>query len=95
MILTKIKTSTFFVIKYTREHWTEWFTMFYALHIVEEWACRPRFYLPVQRDETRNGYQCWILPLAPFVMLWLIVFRVFIATWKDLMDLAKILKQTK
>lgn len=43
------------------------------------------FYLPVSRDIRSNAWNCYIFPVAPFVLMGDIVYRVFMNVWYDLM----------
>lgn len=93
MLIHKIKTNTGYVIKYTRENWTEWLVVIYAIYLKDEGERMPRFYLPVRRCDTRHAYECWIFPLAPFVLLWILTYRAFIGIWRDLLDVSLMFKE--
>ncbi len=67
-------------ITYKRESWKEWFRV-----LVTMGMCAPRFYLPVNREWSANRIIAWIFPLAPFVLLWLIVKNIAWSLWRDLM----------
>jgi hypothetical protein len=51
----------------------------------------PRFYLPVRGKnwDTTNAYECWVWPLAPFALAWLILWRMGRSLWHDLVMFAK------
>lgn len=44
---------------------------------------RPRFFLPVRRGVIYHGYECWVMPLAPFVLLFYAIKSAFFAFWSD------------
>jgi len=52
----------------------------------------PLFYFPVIRQSNRDAYECWILPLAPFVLLYYITKNVFWSIWTDLMEVLYMLE---
>lgn len=58
----------------------------------KEFGELPRFYLPVQRDLSSFSIECWIFPLAPFVLVYKIISRSLWTVWLDLFTLAEDLK---
>lgn len=91
MIATKTETG----IKYTAEHWYEWFVVEVSKSLMrfpEDGDIIPRFYLPINYIPRLGCYRCWVFPLAPFAIIYLIISRMLIGVWKDLMELAEILK---
>ena len=81
-------------ITYIRENWKEWFYMDMSATLFkfkEEGMRVPRFYLPVNYLPIRNCYQCWIFPLAPFVLIGLIFWRAIVKIWRDLMEVLEML----
>ena len=71
---------------FTRENWKEWFRYFRVIYSVEEGGQYPKFYLPVVRDYHRVGYTCWIMPLAPFVLVVVALTRALRQFWFYLVD---------
>lgn len=45
---------------------------------------RRRFHLPTHRHLNRMGYQTWIMPLAPFVIVGMAARNAFFAFWHDI-----------
>ena len=74
----KLKEGYYISIKYIREHWHEWLWLF-----VGEGQAVPHFYLPTHRDYQRAGFIAWIMPLAPFVLFFVALWRGFINFWSD------------
>ena len=73
-------------ITYTRENWKEWFRYFGVIYECGEWEVYPKFYLPVSRDYAKNGYTFWIMPLAPFALIFIALTRASKQFWFDLVD---------
>lgn len=46
----------------------------------------PPFYLPVYEHQQMYALECWIFPLAPFVLFYRITSNMFWALWRDLVD---------
>jgi hypothetical protein len=79
---------------YTPENWKEHFQVFISRLLViemKEGSRLPRFYLPIWRPADKYAFECWILPLAPFVWLWRVIDSVFWNIWSDMQDLAYML----
>lgn len=74
-------------VTHTRENWKEWFRFFKVIHEVGEGGCYPRFYLPVYRDYPRGDYMCWIIPLAPFVLVTVAIKRALYQVWCELISI--------
>jgi hypothetical protein len=53
----------------------------------------PPFYLPVYSRLDTNTIVLWILPLAPFVLLWHILVDASWIIWKDLVYVAVLMKE--
>lgn len=70
-----------------REHWHEWFRVY-----VSEGYMIPRFYLPIATDFKTRQAECWIFPVAPVAIFFIIMKRALWGIWVDLIDLAEILK---
>lgn len=73
-------------LQYIREHWYEWFYV-----VVSEGYERPLWYLPVRRKIDRHAYECWIFPIAPFVLIGFIVNNIFWSVWSDLITFQELL----
>ena len=71
-------------IRLIREDWAEWFRMF------KREGCRtPPFYLPVRYVVAQRASECWVFPLAPFVVVWFILREAGWKTWTDLLNLLR------
>jgi hypothetical protein len=80
MIRTQIKIKYGGIyIKETLEFWYK-----YLVVHCSEGNMRPRFFLPVRRSYQRNTTECWIFPLAPFVLFYFLVSTALWAIWEDL-----------
>ena len=77
IIGNRIRTTT----HYIREHWHEWLWLFVSEVGAGE-TC-PHFYLPVYRSDMRAGFVAWIIPLAPFVLVTVALYRAFWTFWRD------------
>lgn len=77
-----------FKIDIIRDNWKEYLWVFvewcYILDRVERGRSVRWFMLPVYRQYDRAGWVCWIIPLAPFVLVFVAVLRAFRALWADL-----------
>lgn len=89
-------------VEFKRETWKEFFQIKIAWHFIrykDEGEMFPRFFLPVERENTRGQLKMWIFPLAPFALAWVIVRNAARCIWKDLMltgyDLAKFYEDYK
>lgn len=82
-------------IEYERERWYEWLMVRVSGSLIkmqEPGATIPRWYLPVLYDFRSNSYQCWVFPLAPFALAFLIITRMLKGMWVDLLDFSKMLR---
>lgn len=66
------------IVLYVREHWHEWLWIF-----ISEGEAIPHFYLPTHRVIDRYGVIVWIIPLAPFVLLYMALRAGFLIFWRD------------
>lgn len=55
-----------------------------------EGALIPPFYLPVYKEHERYAIECWIFPLAPFVLFWRILRGVSWKIWNDLLEFQRL-----
>jgi hypothetical protein len=53
---------------------------------VEFGNCRPLFFLPTERKHDRAGYQAWIMPLAPIVMVLVALRRAALVFCQDVFE---------
>ena len=51
--------------------------------MIQEGQPIPRFFLPVEKDGLRLGYDCYFFLFAPFVLLFKITSRIFWLIWGD------------
>lgn len=58
-----------------------------------EGVCRKRFYLPVDINLDTRITECWIFPLAIFVLIYKIVKNILWSFWKDLFIFSENLKK--
>lgn len=75
---------------YQRTEWIEWLRVY-----VVEGEMIPYFYLPVRRLLNRRSYEVWIMPVAPFVLLFLLAFGAARKVWWDLTDIVEIYSEDK
>lgn len=76
-------------IKYIREKWQEYFVVKVSrlLYTKQEMGTMtPRFFLPVRYLHREGCYECWIIPLAPFVLFGWLVWGMVSKTWRDLIE---------
>lgn len=74
---------------YKAQDWTEHFRIYVSGLLIRskrEGDMMPRFYLPVWKSMDRDAIECWIFPLAPFVLFWRITSHVLWIIWRDLLD---------
>lgn len=76
--------------RYVREYWYEWLIV-----DVGQGRRSPRFYLPVRYHWVRRVSECWIFPLAPFVLALYLVRSAFKALWGDLCELLELYENRK
>jgi len=76
------------VVRYTREHWREFFMV-----EVGHGHAYPRFFLPTHRSYMRGTTYTWIFPLAPFVLLFVILRGALWNIWRDLMEYVELLNK--
>lgn len=72
---------------YRLENWKEIFVVYFQEGDLPGMYRRPPFYIPVRKKaDMYRAYECWVLPLAPFV--WLFYFSGAIGTliWRDFFD---------
>ena len=87
------------IIEFIPENWKDRFkveiprTLFVSKHI--EGSMIPPFYLPVYEKTEKYSLECWILPLAPFVLIYRIISNILWITWKDLIVFQRLLNETK
>jgi len=88
MKITRIETddSTKPALKQEPEGWKEWFMVKACTRYIVQGQQFPRWYLPVRRDFTSDQMECWIFPLAPFVLVFLITYNIFWSLWNDTRD---------
>jgi hypothetical protein len=75
--------------KYIRENWKEYFQIYVTGVLIKskrEGDMIPRFYLPIWKTYDRYYVECWIFPLAPFVLFWRILQQVTKIIWSDLIE---------
>lgn len=75
-------------IVYKPENWKERICIQASVKNVGEECCTPRLYLPVRRNDYGRTYECWIIPLAPIVILFYIYRNCFRDIWVILMKIA-------
>lgn len=78
---------------FKRENWKEYFKIFVHTDYLiarclyrqsDEYEAIPWFMLPVYKDDMRDGWICWVWPLAPFVLIGVASYRALLSFWKDL-----------
>lgn len=79
-------------VKYIREHWHEW--LWIDIDIGQGYAI-PHFYLPTHKRAYSHSMVCWIIPLAPFVLLAIALYRALWEFWKDCVWMVKEWKDIK
>ena len=68
----------------------EWFRIDISaslVHSLKEGRSLPPFYLPVRKPVEKLVYECWILPLAPFVWFYYLFIALFWKMWIDMQTL--------
>ncbi len=84
------------VWKYTRQKWQEFFVivcqMEYLTRTVHQGTRLPPFYLPVYRKYETNAIIAWIFPLAPFVLIFLLVKELCRTFWFWAIDWVELLR---
>lgn len=81
--------------EFKRENWKEYFQIFVAKSLIRNIKIgteMPRFYLPIWGDYVTNNIECWIFPLAPFVLAYRILEQMLWILWKDLFEWLQMLK---
>ena len=81
---------------YSAQDWTEHFRIQVSnllLRSKREGDMMPRFYLPVWRSNYQDSVECWIFPLAPFILALRITQQIFSILWRDLIDWLRLLYQ--
>lgn len=66
------------IVSYIRERWHEWLWV-----EVSEGYAVPHFYLPTYRHKHKLSMVCWIIPLAPFVLVFVALKEAFWHFWMD------------
>lgn len=79
----------------TREKWWEWLwvQMPDVRRTIDATQLAPRFFLPVGQERLSGRIDCWILPLAPFAMVFSLLNHAFKSVWFDLVELNLILEE--
>ncbi len=80
--------------QFKTQNWKEHFQVFISAILVQdlkEGLTLPRFYLPVAKPTYKLAYECWIIPLAPFVLFYRILTNALYCIWRDLIDLQRML----
>lgn len=73
--------------KFIREYWHEWLKVRVSRVLIQNLREGERilpFYLPTKRSDFSDSWECWIMPLAPFILFFTALKRGLSAFWSDL-----------
>jgi len=74
MIIKKNKNGKYKVIS---RKWYEWFYILVNPVFIAEGEILPRFYVPIKMNKEAYYVECWAMPLAPFVAVWVVWVRLY------------------
>lgn len=78
--------------KFVAQNWRERIVYELFITYMAEGEPLPKFFLPVRKRPMYNSYECWIVPLAPIVLVGYLLHGAFASIWRDLVQLVSILE---